>query len=504
MLCDECGYVARGSYLLTVHRASVHGPFICRAVDCGYKASSKQELKGHHTKHYRRGEDVTQKSRENLREVKDVKKKGTYSIDKISALCDLCGFVGSSPTSLRNHIQMSHGDHKCDLCNFETRTKANMAKHMRENHSPNCANCGLTMTEIHDCPMELGPGPPSEEERTQFVEIRTPSYSMKRLILQRPDKLYVCLECGKTMQFLTMLKLHIHMTHARHSCSECDFACIDRHSLTKHMKKRHPDLCPKCGHRWENEEDRNSHRCPLSMALGHRIQMAKEESQDEGNFQKAEEGEVSFCDDCSIDCGNYYELNKHRKLTHGKDIFINSCKVCGKAFTTIELLNAHVKESHNEVDRFKCKLCKFSSLYLSGLRRHMSKIHQMTYDDKRKELRCDECSTFVTCHPPALYKHRAQKHPKQKKARKQTDKKLCPSEKEPSAVDQVLTEVQSPQSTEALDASASSVLDQQMLSTAAMHAPNASMMPMPGSNLLPYSPQEHSLVYFGDKVHFNL
>jgi len=98
---------------------------------------------------------------------------------------------------------------------------------------------------------------------------------------------------------------------------------------------------------------------------------------------------MSFsCEVCSITFTLKSNLKRHMRTIHGGDKISHSCSVanCGNVFTTKSLRDKHLQKVHNiERKVFSCTHCDDSFLTKTGLKDHISFVHQ------RLQFKCDIC-----------------------------------------------------------------------------------------------------------------
>lgn len=188
----------------------------------------------------------------------------------------------------------------------------------------------------------------------------------------------------------------------RYPCKFCVRSFCFMESLSRHLRKHHPDkhLCVKCGFFSVNSRLYSKHlRSHYNLTRNQRV-----------------------CSDCFKICNDYAELFAHRKLVHGaiKSSFL--CSECRETFVTVVELKEHKRQVHwaprEDVSKTNLRCKKCNRQFASAL---VLKFHQCTAKKfaclkkcgkrfefytqmERHMIKCTKGRTIYTCPNPQCKK----------------------------------------------------------------------------------------------------
>jgi uncharacterized Zn-finger protein len=157
----------------------------------------------------------------------------------------------------------------------------------------------------------------------------------------------------KTVRRRKRIRTKKPIKHERLMCALCGKIFAHRDSITKHMKL----------------EMKKKYAEPAETTNVKVVKISKNKSNPETgqNLKCTHEG-----------CGRFFSyqssLNKHIKM-HEKGHVDLKCGTCGKNFTTIYILKAHMLRTHPETTAYSCEKCGLSFVTKSQLKSHITRGH---------------------------------------------------------------------------------------------------------------------------------
>ena len=171
-------------------------------------------------------------------------------------------------------------------------------------------------------------------------------------------KRHKCTECGGKFSTKSSLKKHVACVHRkeivskRHPCTYCDKVLKTKpaHEAHEAWHKGLVDLkCSTCGKEFVTKDALNIH-------------------------SRTHRSDGWRCNECGLGFKNQDQRAQHKMVVHNGVTDWNTCKECGKEFTTHYSLARHMKNHRGE--GFKCAFCgeMFPTVYAKT--KHAQKMHR--------------------------------------------------------------------------------------------------------------------------------
>ncbi len=259
------------------------------------------------------------------------------------------------------------------------------------------------------------------------------SSEASRFIKMMESKRNVCKYCdfegkGKRTLINHILKEHPKTKEATaqklHKCHKCDYTTPYTYNLTLHMTNNHSDEKPfkcnivGCSKAYGNRAGLGHHQRYFHK-IG--IDNSKEELQCEfcdrrfaikcflDRHKKSVHENIRKykCDKCvfSTDCKKL--LEEHIQAIHSEVKPAIKCELCHKTFTFNSNLKRHKKSVHGDRQRYKCSFvpgCNFASYFKTDLDNHYGRVHL-----KEKPYSCKYCP-YTASTPTLARNHEARRH----------------------------------------------------------------------------------------------
>ena len=223
--CRQCDYSSRSRSNLKRHVDTIHNQSNETCDICGHVCKSKHHLRRHIRMKHEAPEGQT-KCDKCYKCFSDENFDGhTCEVpSKPTLICNTCGKVYYSKSSLERHILIEHEKGEipkpffCHLCDHRCETKHSLKAHMLSHEEkPPCPECG---------------------ERVRHLQLHMRS-------VHTPDELkkYQCQDCGKGFDNKNRLEIHrmnIHLKLRPYNCRYgCDVSYNDTSNRNAHEKKTH-------------------------------------------------------------------------------------------------------------------------------------------------------------------------------------------------------------------------------------------------------------------------
>jgi len=181
-------------------------------------------------------------------------------------------------------------------------------------------------------------------------------------------------------------------------CDLCNYACIDKEDLEKHLKTHEETVKVETeeGHEGQGVEDK--------------MEESSEVDQDD-----SVDSNLYNCDKCEFSTKTKTSLDSHKDSVH-EGVKRYKCDQCDYATAWPSNLNKHKKGVHDKI-RLQCEECDFMTTNHGVLKKHMNNVHKKERTKKRKGavrqlLKCDHCN-FTTSLERRLMQHMDEIHPEQ-------------------------------------------------------------------------------------------
>lgn len=183
----------------------------------------------------------------------------------------------------------------------------------------------------------------------------------KHLLYIHSDKFkkHKCHLCDKKYRSPGALATHLrtHEGIKPFECNECAKCCSSKALLQVHLRRKHSGKKPfQCWHCGEPFTD--------NCYLKYHIQVK----------HTVDKGKTLQCDKCEKTFVAAHRLKIHYRSHTGERPY--PCKLCEKAFTCVELLNAHMTNKHINARSFKCRLCPRAFNVRGKLKDHEKTVHK--------------------------------------------------------------------------------------------------------------------------------
>lgn len=226
----------------------------------------------------------------------------SFNVVQESYICDTCGKILGSRTSLNHHMRVhdpQHGKHKCDKCDKFLATEYQLASHKKAQHEGN--------------------------------------------------NVFPCQQCGKILSSQVNLNMHIKTVHDQIkdiSCPHCDYSVSTRNAMLIHVKSAHLGVthrCDKCDAVFSTFSSLHSHRLVHSQNRPFVCQICgkgfKKRTHCETHTLNIHSTSTYTCEDCGKTFKSEQYLLDHMKMHDESSQF--PCKYCSKKFVTRTKLKQH-------------------------------------------------------------------------------------------------------------------------------------------------------------------
>ena len=308
---ENCGYSSHAALNLKNHEESKHGGVQYKCAECGFQTSSNMYLQTHMRRHA--VPDAFKCTRCDAkfgleREVKDhiLDNHPSMLQEEIEGIigrrthlyrkskkewfqCENCPQRFRMLSELRQHLWMHQGvtPYKCDICGHGTRSMSNLKTHM----------------------------------------------------LRHSDaKTHLCDECGKSFKTKNSLRVHGLSQHSEVSrnkevykisikCNYCDFTCVQRSQLKKHLETHsgsRPYKCGICIQHYSNSKcglrSHYSKQHPDAEFDESLLQDVAEVAGDSVAMEQQQTVMQYKCAQCQALCASYQLLEEHLRREHNLEI----------------------------------------------------------------------------------------------------------------------------------------------------------------------------------------
>jgi len=295
--------------------------------------------------------------------------------------CELCPYKASWPSGLKRHVQLIHEtescpSHQCSDCNFSTKYKQSLKEHIQSFHL-NPDNCNKVCVECNRTFI-------SKRGYTQHMKAYHVKGSTRKNSAQPQDgELHRCSECDYTSKIKSYLLRHFKTNHGTASfmCDTCGNEYRTNKQLKCHLRDKHSGIAFSC--------ELCSFKSPrFREVLRHKVRVHDKTSPDytceycgfttkykqtlQDHMQSVHDDKIFSCDDCVYTSKNKRSLVKHRQRCSGRSF---PCNLCQDTFVTEKLHRVHMRNTHGQVESFKCDSCDYITSKKGNLVKHQVSIH---------------------------------------------------------------------------------------------------------------------------------
>lgn len=282
--CSKCSYSSITKSSLKRHLIQKHSGLLlpCSNPGCKYSTPDKYKLQAHQRTHQEQAKSVTcpvchhsypeHRLKHHIKTVHPdtVPVQGKGLMVKRAEKCPYCdSYFLKNSSDFQQHIWAHQGlkPYLCTMCDYAGRSRSNLKTHMNRHNKDRCHVCDL---------------------------------------------------CGKTFKSKVTLKSH-RLSHSsegkRFQCTKCDFTCVSKPSLLRHMEQ-HAEFKPfRCAH------------CHYSCNIAGPLKRHYNRKHPDQKYQNAGPGLADLdalkqqggmkCPECEFIYGTNWELNRHLKSKHG-------------------------------------------------------------------------------------------------------------------------------------------------------------------------------------------
>ena len=317
--------------------------------------------------------------------------------------CSECGIIFKSEEECKEHIKEKHNQRyiprqykpapvtvrglplNCDLCNEPFNSGCELMKHMHTKHK----------TKLH------------HPENCEYCEIKFSS-TEALLNHARANETIKDTVMVESIILTAETEHASEMEESDTWCTECTMRCTSEDELDKHVDNAHRAMPPDQKISLKLTGDLTDVLSEIKIPDEEQKKMdhAEMESKDElrnilnSDFsdikKEGKHGESYKCNHCNFTTSGSRNLRMHNKTMHSKSSQILTCDICKMSARNRGDLVHHMKTKHQ--DSVKYKTCKFIAASPSYLKVHVKRKH------KTETYQCDECSeqfesrTFLAQH----------------------------------------------------------------------------------------------------------
>jgi len=324
--CGSCGHTFAlpqelGAHVRTgceANVATVTGSIACSEASCQFRCNSINQLLYHESlRHHQRSQTGFE--------------------------CKVCRKKLSSRAKLWSHVRIHGNCHRCKLCYRIFGSKTGLASHLEKSHAD------------------------QNEERTHYCGLCSYAASNKRLLAAHMRRTHFkaepCPHCGQALatykQALAHAKIHKAAVYSgQHACAKCAYVAGNKWDLKSHMTTH------------EEARSKDFHCLQCQFKCARRSELLR-------HVKRAHEASVTSFK-CS-ECGKVSATRQHHlrhQATHAHSGRVR-CRLCRKAFTSLESLRKHILKTDAHAGRsvYECDFCDFAADSAVQFRGHVLSQH---------------------------------------------------------------------------------------------------------------------------------
>ena len=267
----------------------------------------------------------------------NIDQRQTFKVIK-SNCCKYCLKYFPRLDQLKTHIMTNHiqkknttNKFKCKQCNSEFNTKAGLKSHElshEDDQTYDCPSCKKSYATYNNLQRHL--------KSKHHTYPKKGVYPKHEIIVKEGNE-----ECDICHRIVGRIEHHKRKHHSEESrkfkCQKCDYTTDRSDLIRKHELRRH--------------------------------KIAKRDF--EAIDKTFENQDVDWaCFDCNQSFDSEVEIENHTLLRNCEEI---ACKICHKKFKEKWNLKQHLKNVHEDPQKFKCNRCSKLYSYKSSLTKHMKK-----------------------------------------------------------------------------------------------------------------------------------
>lgn len=241
--CPKCDKEFNTPRYMRKHLREVHSSQKNHVCDvCGNIYSTKSSLREH-------------KKRQHSENFRRIKNPGDF-------VCDICGKAHANKYTLRDHLNTHTGNKfTCDICDNAYSSMKHLrrhkVKHLRENGqlpesmTHRCELCNKVFTQNHALKKHLEWVHGNKCHVCKICGAKIKGSIKQHMITHSGEKKYCCHICGKKLRGKLKEHMLVHTGERPYACEFCGNTFKDKWYLRVHMRKHsgeRPYMCNECGH----------------------------------------------------------------------------------------------------------------------------------------------------------------------------------------------------------------------------------------------------------------
>lgn len=200
-------------------------------------------------------------------------------------------------------------------------------------------------------------------------ECLTKQSIQKHVITHFPIKPFPCQFCDRTFCHKFGLKIHVNKEHSltgkdkRFGCPKCSFRASNRHYLHVHIRRKH----------FVKDQEYKCHYCFYKTWIKKYLVTHIMKNHMERKIKRPYQ-----CDICELTYCRKVDLVNHKKK-HSNKLESYPCDSCDSVFRTLPLKFIHNNTVHLSRYEYQCNMCKCFTKDRNSFMRHVLNRHLVTY-----------------------------------------------------------------------------------------------------------------------------